>query len=130
MKHFFYYFKERFEDMKPMILAVMVPLFIPVAKPALLISLLVIADFITGVWAARKQGQPITSRKIGHTAIKVTGYFFGLLVALAVSKLNLADYHIMDGMSALLIGRELKSLDENAKVIWGFSLFETFTKLK
>jgi len=82
-----------------------------------LISLLVLADFITGTIAARRRGEPITSRKRRRSFIKAIEYaaFLGLTTALA---------NVVSAGEIPLVSEGFTYLDELAYVLvalteWG-----------
>jgi len=89
---------------------------------------LVVLDMVTGVWAAKKVGEPITSSRLGRSARKLTVYFTGIAAA------HMAGVHLLDGAAILgvdpvkalsgIIGAvELLSVMENLNRIQGGSMF-------
>lgn len=86
---------------------------------------LVLADLITGVWAAHKLQQPITSAKLRTTVSKLLIY----LIAICIGYLT--ETYLLEGLlpiSKLIAGAvgmvELTSLLENANKILGQNLFK------
>ncbi len=106
-------------------LVALIAVFAPIKAMILTMLVLVIADLITGVWAAYKTGQPITSAKMRTTVSKLLIY----LVAICVG--FLVEVYLIDALlpvSKLIAGAigmvELTSLLENANKILGTDLFK------
>lgn len=91
------------------------------------IGILIFIDFITGVQAAKKRGEEITSKKMRPTVTKGLGYMAALLAAHVFENVipGLESMKIVAGLIAVI---EIKSLDENLRTITGKSLFKQFTK--
>lgn len=103
-------------------------IFAPIAKLMLAIGILVIADFITGVLAAKKRGEPITSKKMRPTIMKGLGYMIAIIVGFVMQHFFIKDFEVAKIVAGLIAFIELKSLDENFKDITGKSLFTQFLK--
>ena len=99
----------------------------PIVKLMVGIGFLVVADFITGIIAARKRGEEITSKKMRPTVAKGASYMIAIIAAYTLEKLGLGfeAAKIVAGLIALM---EVKSLDENMYTITGKSLFKKFLK--
>jgi len=85
-------------------------------QQASLLSLfaLVLIDFVTGIAAAKYNGDPIRSSKIKHTAIKLTAYFGVIAGAhLAESGLGKPLDVLDESVVAFFLLTELTSLLEN-----------------
>jgi len=91
------------------------------------IGLLVLLDMITGIQKAKKLGEEVTSKKMRPTVTKGLGYMCAILAALVFENVipGLETTKIVAGLIAVI---EVKSLDENVRVITGKSLFKQFTK--
>jgi phage-related holin len=101
------------------------------AYPIMLgIGFLVMMDFITGMVAAKKRGEMITSKKMRPTVMKGFGYMASILIAFVVQNVFLTEMEIMKIVSGLVVMIELKSLDENLTSITGKSVFKQFLKDK
>lgn len=101
------------------------------AYPIMLgIGFLVMMDFITGMVAAKKRGELITSKKMRPTVMKGFGYMASILIAFVVQKVFLTEMEVMKIVSGLIAMIELKSLDENLLDITGKSVFKQFLKEK
>lgn len=108
--------------MKALVLASL-SVFLPI-KPLMLATLfLVLADTVTGVWAAKKLGQVITSAKLRRCVSKSLVYTLALLVThVAGTYLLDTDFtaKVMAGALGLV---ELKSVLENMNKITGGDIF-------
>ena len=94
------------------------------------IGFLVTMDFITGILAAKKRGEIITSKKMRPTIMKGFGYMASILIAFIMQNIFLTDMEVMKIVSGLVAMIELKSLDENLLDITGKSVFKQFLKEK
>jgi phage-related holin len=110
------------------IIIYLVTYFSPTFSVLMGISFLVLIDFITGMVAAHKRGEPITSRKMRPTITKGMGYMLAILAAHIFQKHFLPTIEVMKIVSGLIAFIELKSLDENLKDMTGKSLFKQFFK--
>ena len=94
------------------------------------IGFLVTMDFVTGILAAKKRGEIITSKKMRPTIMKGFGYMASILIAFVMQNVFLTDMEVMKIVSGLIAMIELKSLDENLTYITGKSIFKQFLKDK
>jgi hypothetical protein len=94
------------------------------------IGFLVTMDFVTGILAAKKRGEIITSKKMRPTIMKGFGYMASILIAFIMQNIFLTDMEVMKIVSGLVAMIELKSLDENLTDITGKSIFKQFLKDK
>ena len=94
------------------------------------IGFLVTMDFFTGILAAKKRGEIITSKKMRPTIMKGFGYMASILIAFVMQNVFLTDMEVMKIVSGLIAMIELKSLDENLTYITGKSIFKQFLKDK
>lgn len=111
-------------------LTFLVVYFTPAYPIMLGIGFLVMMDFITGMVAAKKRGELITSKKMRPTVMKGFGYMASILIAFVVQKVFLTEMEVMKIVSGLIAMIELKSLDENLLDITGKSVFKQFLKEK
>lgn len=85
---------------------------------------LIFVDLATGLWAAKKTGQPITSKGISRTIAKIVLYECALAVSYIVHQYMTGDLLPADKLVAGLIGLvELKSILENMNIINGSPVF-------
>jgi phage-related holin len=110
------------------IIIYLVTYFAPTFSVMMGISFLVLIDFVTGMVAAHKRGEAITSRKMRPTITKGMGYMLAILAAHIFQKHFLPTIEVMKIVSGLIAFIELKSLDENLKDMTGKSLFKQFFK--
>ena len=102
--------------------------FSPAAGQILWVILAILTDTATGVWAAKKAGEKISSRRLADIAPKMAVYILGLLLAHA-SDVTF-DLPNKFGISALSVvslafaGIELKSIDENFEKATGHGVFK------
>ncbi len=95
---------------------------------ALLISVgfLIIADLITGIWAAIKRKEKIKSSVMRRTISKAVIYQLAVVSGFLVELYMLESFLPVSKIIASVIGLvELKSILENANVILGQDLFKT-----
>lgn len=98
----------------------------PIADFLILLSFLIVADFITGVWAARKRKEAITSKGFRSTFFKVATYaicivFLHYIKITMFKSLNFDIAYVVT-LAAILV--EIKSLSENTLVITGFDFWK------
>jgi hypothetical protein len=117
-----------------------VAFFIPVVPAIILVTTFVIVDTITGIWAAVKSGEEITSRKMSHVISKLIIYQLAMLLAYGLDVVLLGgggifvdvNYIMTKIIAAAIIFIEVKSIDENAVKITGRSMIaslkEVFTR--
>jgi phage-related holin len=80
---------------------------------------LIIVDFITGLWAASKEKQKISSSRMSDTFIKLVLYQLAIIVGYYVEKHMLNFIPIIKIISAFIGLIELKSFFENVSRITG-----------
>lgn len=85
---------------------------------------LVLVDLVFGLLAARKRGEPIQSRKLAHTPLKMFVYFSTIVT------MYMVDTHIGIGVptckivTGIIGATEALSLLEKAQVLTGAPVFE------
>lgn len=95
-------------------------------KPTLIaVSVLVFADFITGIWAALKKKERISSNGINKSLMKSFAYMLFIIVAFVIEKYLIDDVPVIKVVSAMITLRESKSFFENMKVITGLDLMDS-----
>lgn len=93
-------------------------------RPALIaVSALVIADFITGLWASKKEGKPITSSGLRRTVVKGLAYQSAIIVAFVLETYLLDGLPVIKAVTALIGITEAKSFFENVKRITGIDFW-------
>jgi len=107
-------------------IAFLISYFTPAFPLMLAIGFFVVADFITGVMAAKKRGEQILSKKMRPSVTKGIGYMVAILVALVFQNNFVPGFEVMKIVAGLIAFIEVKSLDENFRTITGKSLFKQF----
>jgi len=87
------------------------------------IGFFITADLVLRLIACKKTNEEIVSSKMWRTVYKFGAGATFILVAFACEKLFIPDIPIMKIIGSYLILVELKSIDEKAKEMTGFSLF-------
>lgn len=99
--------------------------FMPIKAMLVTVIVLVLADLATGVWAAYKMQQPITSAKMRNTVSKLLIYLVAVCVGFLVENYLLEQLLPVSKLIAGAIGMvELTSLLENANKILGTDIFK------
>jgi phage-related holin len=109
-------------------IAFLVSYFSPAFHLMLAIGFFIICDMVTGIMAAKKRGEEITSKKMRPTVTKGIGYMIAILVAHVFEQHFIQGFEAMKIVAGLIAFIEVKSLDENFRVITGKSLFKQFLK--
>jgi phage-related holin len=102
-----------------------IAVFAPIKSVILVTGLLIFADLITGILAARKKKQPITSAGLRRTVTKIFVYNAAILLGF------LAETYMLEGFipiskiaSGLIAVVEMASLLENLNIINGSPVFK------
>ena len=84
------------------------------SQSLLALFVLVLMDFVSGIYASKKVGDPIRSSKIKHTAIKLTAYF-GVIAGAHLAESGLISFIAVldETVIAFFLCTELVSLLEN-----------------
>lgn len=102
---------------------------LPIKPMLIMVGVLAFTDLITGVMAAKKRGEIITSRGLRQTVKKLLIYEVALIFGFLVEKYMMEDLIPVSKILGTLIGiTELKSLLENLDTIGGNQLFQTAIK--
>ncbi len=97
----------------------------PIQTVLITVGVLVFADFITGVWAAIKEGQKITSAALRRTVSKAILYQIAVISGFILEKFLMGDSIPVAKLIAGTIGLvEVKSVLENTKRITGQDIFK------
>jgi hypothetical protein len=104
-----------------------IALLAPIKAMLVTVTVLVAADMVFGIWAAKKRGEPVTSAGLRRSVSKTVIYLSAILLS------YLTEKFLMDGalpaskIVAGLIGTvELKSVVESLDSINGTSAFKSF----
>jgi uncharacterized membrane protein len=82
----------------------------------------VFADTVTGIMAARKRGEPITSKGLYRTSQKVVTYFCGIMIFHGAGITFGLPSQITYSVSFIIAATELFSISENIKSITGTNI--------
>lgn len=108
--------------LKEALVSFLAAIFLPIQSSLLFIGLLIIADLILGIWAARKQKVRITSRKASDgTLPKLILYPLALIIASACQQ-QFPGIPFIKGAAFLIMAWELKSMEEKFSSILGINV--------
>lgn len=98
-------------------------IFMPIIEMLLFCGFMILIDTMTGIWAASKRGEVISSKKMKNAIPKMIIYPLALIVASWAERI-LPGIPFVKGSATLLIVIEGKSLLENANDILGYNLLK------
>lgn len=95
--------------------AAIIAFFLPIHNILVGIGTLIVADMITGIFAAKKRGEKIHSKKMGATVTKTILYFLGIILAQIMQNLFLdtGTESIVKATAGIFAVIEFKSNLEN-----------------
>jgi hypothetical protein len=97
----------------------------PIHPMLVSVGVIVFADLITGIWAAKKRGESVQSAKLRNTVTKFLIYNVAVITGFVFEKYLIAGAVPAAQIIAGAIGlAEVKSVLENASVISGQDLFK------
>ena len=96
--------------------------FLPIKHFLIFTIFVVFADTVTGILAAKKRKEPITSKGLYRTSQKILTYFCGIMIFHGASITFGLPFQIVYSVSFLISFTELYSISENIKVITGVNL--------
>jgi len=102
--------------------------FIPIKGFLLFTVAVVFADTITGIKAARKEGQRISSKGLYRTTEKIVVYFVAILIFEGAKNTFNIPFPITYMVAMMISGTELFSVAENIKRITGVELGTLITR--
>jgi len=96
----------------------------PIKAIILTVGVLILFDFITGLMAARKRGETITSAGMRRSVSKLVIYQIAVITGFLVETYMLSDMLPVTKFVAAIIGLvELTSIFENINTVYGSNLF-------
>lgn len=102
--------------------------FTPVAAALVWMGVFVFIDLITGIWKARKNAEPITSKRLGNTITKVVMYFLAIITSQVMDAIFFHQSFLPFTIAQLAIGffsfTEFKSIMENISAILGADVWK------
>jgi uncharacterized membrane protein len=96
--------------------------FVPIKHFLIFTIFVVFSDTVTGIMAARKRGEPITSKGLYRTSQKVVTYFCGIMIFHGASITFGLPSQITYSVSFIIAATELFSISENIKSITGTNI--------
>lgn len=122
MKAFTHFLTEYVQPILMSTLAV----FAPVKAILIVTGVLIIADLISGIMAAKKRGESISSAGLRRTITKIFVYNMAVVTGFLVEKYMITDIFPVSKLIAGIISVvELKSILENLNTINGTDIFKT-----
>lgn len=107
------------------LLVVSIAALAPIQAVIISVGVLVLADMITGIWAAYKRNEPIKSAGLRRTVSKFIIYQIAIITGFIVEHYLIGDIVPVVKLIGGIIGLvELKSILENANSITGTDLFK------
>lgn len=91
----------------------------PIQTTLIAVFGLCLLDFITGIWASKKKGIPITSAGMKKTFSKFVIYEIAVISAFSIETYFLPDAPLIKSVTAMIGLIEAKSLFENIHAISG-----------
>lgn len=96
----------------------------PIHATLMAVSMLVVVDLITGVWASMKRNEKITSNGIRRTISKTVAYMMAIICSFIMEQQFLKGIPVVQVVSGLIAITEFKSLLENLTSITGLDFWE------
>ena len=96
--------------------------FFPIKHFLIFTIFVVFADTVTGIIAAKKRNEPITSKGLYRTSQKVVVYLVGIMIFHGASVTFGLPSQIVYSVSFLISFTELYSISENIKSITGVNI--------
>jgi uncharacterized membrane protein len=96
--------------------------FLPIKHFLIFTIFVVFSDTVTGIIAAKKRGEKITSKGLYRTSQKVVVYFCGIMIFHGASTTFGLPSQIVYSVSFLIAFTELYSVSENIKSITGVNI--------
>lgn len=118
------------EELITVVLPYVVAVLVPTGPYILTVGFFVVGDLVTGIIASSRKHEPFTSKRLRESVGKFIAYGIFILVASAIQRQFIGDDFPCVKLVAMFIAYiELKSIDENAKVITGHSIFSKIIQL-
>ncbi len=102
--------------------------FLPIKHFLIFTIFVVFADTVTGILAAKKRKEPITSKGLYRTSQKILTYFCGIMIFHGASITFKLPSQIVYSVSFLIAFTEQYIISENIKFITGVNLATTILK--
>lgn len=109
----------------PDMLAFCIAFLTPLAPTMLAIGFLLMIDFFTGMWAAYKTGEKITSIKMGTTVSKIILYNIAIITGSVCQKYLVPQIPFVSIIAGCVTIIEIKSFSENILKATGLDLWSS-----
>jgi uncharacterized membrane protein len=96
--------------------------FLPIKHFLIFTIFVVFADTVTGIMAARKRGEAITSKGLYRTSQKVVVYFVGIMIFEGAKNTFSLPVNITYMVAFTIATTELYSISENIKSMTGVNI--------
>jgi len=96
--------------------------FLPIKHFLIFTIFVVFADTVTGIMAAKKRGEPITSKGLYRTSQKVVVYFVGIMIFEGAKNTFSLPLNITYMVAFTIATTELYSISENIKSMTGVNI--------
>jgi uncharacterized membrane protein len=96
--------------------------FLPIKHFLIFTIFVVFADTVTGIMAARKREEPITSKGLYRTSQKVVVYFVGIMIFEGAKITFILPVNITYMVAFTIATTELYSISENIKSMTGVNI--------
>lgn len=100
-------------------LAIAVAFVAPIQKLLGTTLLLVFADLVTGIWAAKKRGEVIKSKKLKNTVTKILAFELGIVLGHLLEVHFIPEIPVVRLVAAAIGMTEMTSIFENLRDISG-----------
>jgi phage-related holin len=112
------------------LIASMIAVFAPIYTVMFATGFLIVFDLITGMMAANKRKEHISSAVFRRTVTKIAVYQIVIMSAFLVEKYMLGGALPISKVAASIVGiTELMSIMENAEVVYGQPIFNKIRKM-
>lgn len=111
------------------LIIVLTSFLLPLMPTLIVVTLLVIMDFITGLLASYKLKNKITSKGFKRTVIKIFLYQCCILVAALLENYIIQDFPIIKGVVMFIALTEAKSFFENVEICTGLNVWEKISTI-
>jgi hypothetical protein len=117
-------FRELFEPTVAKALAWISLFLAPVRATMIAVSVMVLIDLITGIWAAHRRKEKITSNGIRRTISKTLAYQIAIFSSFLMEKYFLSGIPVVKVVAGLIGTTEFKSVLENLSSITGIDFLQ------
>jgi phage-related holin len=98
----------------------------PIKEVMLAVAFLIIADAITGIWAAKKKGEKFSSNKFFDSIVKLIFYLVLIMISRMTELYLISHLPLVQLSIYFIVFYEFSSFLENVGVITGRDIFSWF----